>query len=640
MVSESKPYKGTESYQTEDAGLFFGRDREAEQLIAKILATRFTLLHAQSAAGKTSLLNARVIPGLEARGWHAPRAIPNQDPTLSLRMATLGYVLPPPEAERNAVIRAVQTLGEPDEDLTIDEVLFRYDRLEERDPHRRLLISRVPGRVGAGPGGATSIEQVMPYFCRLLRSSLTVEAFSEHMTAIWRQRSNRLADIGRQTTVKDVLSLISAESFAAAYAELLEELNVPGNDLAAFFGNLVEVYGTRRSRFSLALILDQFEELFTRFVASSLTAPADGRDLPDWRLRWEFFDQLERLYNSRLPVTGASSDDLAPASQSELGGPLPIHIVISMRDEYIAQLDPIREFVGPLDENSYHLRLLDKEQAAAAIKEPARLFHYDYSNECYEQIIAQLVKEERFVEPAHLQLVCERLWNAQGRKLSQLESTWSMATHGEGSGVSLIGSDTFEQLKGVKGILDAFFRHFLEELPEDQQLETLEMLELLVTSGGTRNIVETDRLVKLPFRDEKRRLLLLDKLVDHTIVRRERRLGAEFAEITHEFLIGPILEIIGKTMSENVDYGRFRLALGALVRLYDVRLLDNRFRSLLNAQEFATLHANRALVRWNDWSTELMFRSAIALNEERETLRHWSREVDSFCEEEAQGNAA
>jgi hypothetical protein len=123
-------------------------------------------------------------------------------------------------------------------------------------------------------------------------------------------------------------------------------------------------------------------------------------------------------------------------------------------------------------------------------------------------------------------------------------------------------------------------------------------------------------------------------------VRRERRLGAEFAEITHEFLIGPILEIIGKTMSENVDYGRFRLALGALVRLYDVRLLDNRFRSLLNAQEFATLHANRALVRWNDWSTELMFRSAIALNEERETLRHWSREVDSFCEEEAQGNAA
>jgi hypothetical protein len=56
---EAKPYKGSESYQVEDAEFFFGRDGEANQVIAKILSSRFSLVHAQSGAGKTSLINAQ-----------------------------------------------------------------------------------------------------------------------------------------------------------------------------------------------------------------------------------------------------------------------------------------------------------------------------------------------------------------------------------------------------------------------------------------------------------------------------------------------------------------------------------------------------------------------------------------------------
>src|SRR5579859_4579064 len=85
----SKPYKGPESYQTEDAQLFFGRDAEAEQLITKIAGLRCTLLHAPSGAGKTSLLNARIIPGLEARGWNALRILPEKNPIASVRATTL-----------------------------------------------------------------------------------------------------------------------------------------------------------------------------------------------------------------------------------------------------------------------------------------------------------------------------------------------------------------------------------------------------------------------------------------------------------------------------------------------------------------------------------------------------------------------
>ena len=63
-----EPYKGIESYRTEDADIYFGRFEEGDLVAAKIQSSRFMVLHAQSGAGKTSLLNAKVLPCLEARG--------------------------------------------------------------------------------------------------------------------------------------------------------------------------------------------------------------------------------------------------------------------------------------------------------------------------------------------------------------------------------------------------------------------------------------------------------------------------------------------------------------------------------------------------------------------------------------------
>src|SRR5207249_9387837 len=98
---------------------------------------------------------------------------------------------------------------------------------------------------------------------------------------------------------------------------------------------------------------------------------------------------------------------------------LPLRIVIAMRDEYIAELDPIRRAVPTLDSASYHLTFLGKAQAAAALREPAALFSYKYSDECEAEILRELVREDRFVEPAQLQIVCEKLWKTQGKKLSE-----------------------------------------------------------------------------------------------------------------------------------------------------------------------------------------------------------------------------
>jgi hypothetical protein len=613
---EAKPYKGPESYQLEDSDLFFGRDREADQLIAKILSSRLTLLHAQSGAGKTSLLNARIIPGLESRGWSACRILPQNDPIQSVRATTLKYVLPPPQAELLAIQRARESLG-ASEELTLNDLLTRYDNLRVRDPLKRALVAPVQVVTDEDADG----ELFSPYFCRLLRSTIEVDSFVEHLHAVLRDDGDGLLTnlITSETKIIEVDRVISAPAYLTAYRHLLRDLDVPVSELSVFFEHLVEIYGQQRTRFTLVLVLDQFEELFTRFVDPGPTLDTKA-DMPDWRLRWEFFDQLRSLYEYDSGATSEGGADSDSASTA-----LPIRYVISMRDEYIAQLDPVRKFVGTLNDSSYHLSLLEKNQAKAAIQYPATLFGYSYSGECYEQIVGQLTKEDRYVEPAHLQLVCEKLWNKKGRELA-------VSTNGsDGASRKAIELDVFLELGGTKGILRSFFYDFLDSFDSTSRVEILELLEPLVTSSGTRNIIERENLVRAPFRDGARRNYLLGELVNRTIVRTERRLGGYFIEITHEFLIAPVLEAIRDEAIQNVEYSRLRWALRTLERFHGLSFGSGPAR-LLSPQEFLALHEHRDAIKWNCWASELMLRSALSLKPERDVLSVWLEMFQTYDE--------
>jgi len=75
------PYVGPRPYERGDQNKFFGRNREARDLLALLLAERAVLFYAKSGAGKTSLLNAQVIPALEKEGFRVlPVARVSSDP--------------------------------------------------------------------------------------------------------------------------------------------------------------------------------------------------------------------------------------------------------------------------------------------------------------------------------------------------------------------------------------------------------------------------------------------------------------------------------------------------------------------------------------------------------------------------------
>ena len=71
MSEGFQPYIGPRPFEREDAdkGRFFGRHREARELLSRIIAHSAVLLYSQSGAGKTSLINAKLIPLLEDKGF-------------------------------------------------------------------------------------------------------------------------------------------------------------------------------------------------------------------------------------------------------------------------------------------------------------------------------------------------------------------------------------------------------------------------------------------------------------------------------------------------------------------------------------------------------------------------------------------
>jgi formylglycine-generating enzyme required for sulfatase activity len=64
-ISSANPYVGPRTFGYEQRNLFFGREREARDLLARVLSERLLLFYAQSGAGKSSLLHTRLIPHLQ-----------------------------------------------------------------------------------------------------------------------------------------------------------------------------------------------------------------------------------------------------------------------------------------------------------------------------------------------------------------------------------------------------------------------------------------------------------------------------------------------------------------------------------------------------------------------------------------------
>ncbi len=141
----ANPYVGPRAFEEGEGARFFGRDRELAKLLNLLIARRLVLLHAPSGAGKTSLIQAALIPRLRDEGFVVRRSIrvhaevppeveslgPNR--YLLSTLTALDEEVPP--AQRSAPadlaqISLTRYLDQRRSDGDVDEVLI-FDQFEE-----------------------------------------------------------------------------------------------------------------------------------------------------------------------------------------------------------------------------------------------------------------------------------------------------------------------------------------------------------------------------------------------------------------------------------------------------------------------------------------------------------------------------
>jgi len=61
-VRQANPYPGLTPFDERDAALFFGRDREIEEVLQRLTSRRLLAVIGVSGCGKSSLIRAGVIP--------------------------------------------------------------------------------------------------------------------------------------------------------------------------------------------------------------------------------------------------------------------------------------------------------------------------------------------------------------------------------------------------------------------------------------------------------------------------------------------------------------------------------------------------------------------------------------------------
>lgn len=164
-AASAGPYVGPRPFETSDQKLFFGRRRETSDVTALVASHGEVVLYAQSGAGKTSLLNAALIPAFEKRGFaiRGPARVaaplpggvdpaqvrnpyvfnvlrcfePNRDPS-TLTAETLATFLGLPAGESDADPEdrpGPPTSGTPPDTEERAPILLIFDQLEELFEH-------------------------------------------------------------------------------------------------------------------------------------------------------------------------------------------------------------------------------------------------------------------------------------------------------------------------------------------------------------------------------------------------------------------------------------------------------------------------------------------------------------------------
>lgn len=248
----------------------------------------------------------------------------------------------------------------------------------------------------------------------------------------------------------------------------------------------------------IVLILDQFEEILT-------IDPTDRKD------KEQFFDQLGEALRTRTRWA-----------------------LFSMREDYIAGLDPYLLPIPTRLSTTFRLDLLEKDTSRKVIQQIAGQGGVDFSEAAAAKLIDDLcrvqvqrpdgsveVQTGQYVEPVQMQVVCYNLWE----KLDPEDMD--------------ITEEDIEKIGDVDQSLGEYYSRQVAEVAKKTGVKERTIREWfdvgLITETGIRGQVLMGKERSDGLKNEAIHLL-----VNAHMVRRDTRRGTTWFELAHDRLIGPV----------------------------------------------------------------------------------------------------
>lgn len=203
MSTHSNPYIGPRPFKKDEADRFFGREREARDLLALVSSQRLVLFYASSGAGKSSLINARLIHALTDRGFEVlpvgrvTGMLPSETGIDLANANVFAYLLKQSLAEyalTGALSEADQSFFREYADASLSEFLLRLAHVgqDEQGDERYVFTAASPAdaEIAAPPPEDAAVE--------LKPRALIIDQFEEIFTTnlhAWEQRGDFFSQI-------------------------------------------------------------------------------------------------------------------------------------------------------------------------------------------------------------------------------------------------------------------------------------------------------------------------------------------------------------------------------------------------------------------------------------------------------------
>jgi conflict system STAND superfamily ATPase len=238
-------------------------------------------------------------------------------------------------------------------------------------------------------------------------------------------------------------------------------------------------------------------------------------------------DQFEAFLIQHARCVDPLREELAALARSEADA----HVVLSLREEFLAALDVFRERIATLFRSTYRLLPLMQDGARAAITQPAELLAGRYDPRLVDALLEDLRSTSRSdgdpaaahgggVDLPFLQIVCLRLWRdavARGTRELTLES--------------------YERLGLCAGIIKHYVDGVVSALSPRQRRDMAKLLDLLAPRSGTKMSYAVQDLRERTGISDERVTTVLRHLYENWVLRTRQTGAANTYELYHDTFI-------------------------------------------------------------------------------------------------------